>query len=132
MYTLFPYTTLCRSVEKGIAPRDEALSRRRGVICPGLQRRKVRIVEEERPVHATVELGPGVEADGRGLAAQRLDRCVACVELLQVVGRTVDEQRIGGGQRRQDARVGCRPGEADMGRIEDLHRRRRALAQGSE
>src|SRR3546814_3310025 len=46
------------AVEIGIAPRDEALSRRRGGICPGLQRRKVRIVEEERPVHATVELGP--------------------------------------------------------------------------
>src|SRR3546814_14296301 len=27
------------------------------------------------------------------------------------------------------ARVGCRPGEADMGRIEDLHRRRLALDQ---
>src|SRR3546814_17666168 len=56
------------AVEIGIAPRDEALSRRRGGICTGLQRRKVRIVEEERPVHATVELGPGVEADGRGRA----------------------------------------------------------------
>src|SRR3546814_18599606 len=58
------------AVEIGIAPRDEALSRRRGGICPGLQRRKVRIVDDERPVHATVEPGPGVEAAGRGLAAQ--------------------------------------------------------------
>src|SRR3546814_1661144 len=103
--TLFPYTTLFRSgagedhlvdvgelaaggvdaVEEGVAPRDEALGRRRRGVHPGLQRRQRGIVEEERAVHAVEQLGPGLQADGGGLPGELLGVGMAGVKLPEVV-----------------------------------------------
>jgi hypothetical protein len=111
----------------GVALGDEALGRRPRHDHPGLQRRQVGIVELVHVVLAPVELGPVARPVRRDQASELVRVGVFLVELLQVVGGRVDEQRVRGGQRRQEERVGLRPAVADGLRAQDLDLRQLAL-----
>ena len=115
------------AVVVGVALEGEA-GRRGGIHHPpALQGRQVRIGVLEHVVHAVVQRRPGLELLLlRGFLELSLVG-VFRVELLQVVGRPVQEGVARPGELRQEARVRLVPAVSDRALVEDLEARRLAV-----
>ena len=100
-------------VEVGVALGDEALRRRPGDQPPGHQGRHVGVVEVVEAVLAQEQLDPVARAVLGDRLLELLRVGILLVELLQVVGRPIDEELVGGRQGRDEEAVGLGPRPAD-------------------
>ena len=110
-----------------IALGDEANGRWPGPHHPRLQGRQVRIVEPVHAIAPPVQLRPVARLVLLDLAGELSRIGIRLVELPQIVGGPVDEQRAGTGQRRQEVGVRRGPAVADRERVDDLHLRQLAV-----
>ena len=107
-------------VEVRVALGHEAGRGRRVLQHPGLQRRQVRVVEAVHAIAPAVQLRPVARPVGLDQPRELVRVGVALVELLEVVGGRIDEQRARAGERRQEERVGLGPGIAHGALVQDL------------
>ncbi len=100
-----------------------------GLQDPRFERRKIGIIVAVHAVHTGVQCRPVAkfrlfnEGSELGLIG------IFLVKLLKIMGRAIDEQRVGSGEIGQKQRVGPRPAIADRGIVQDFEARRLALRQ---